>query len=89
MIARHRLAADGAGSWSATTATSIALDPAAMAAAAPAPHRRKQRIPPGPRPRRRRPPRYPRHTPTSTVIDLAAYEARRPRKEHPVMINKT
>ena len=49
MIARHRLAADGAGVMVRDHGHVTALDHAAMAAAtSAAPHRRKQRIPPGP-----------------------------------------
>ena len=49
VIARHRLAGDGAGALSATTDTSSRSNSAAMAASSNRPpHRRKERIPPGP-----------------------------------------
>ena len=52
VIARHRLAADGAGAMVRDHGHVAALEAAAMAAAAAArgPHRRKERIPPGPPP---------------------------------------
>ena len=77
VVARHRLAPDGAGAVVRDHGHVAALDAAAMKAAAAArgPHRRKERIPPGPAARaaadtlRGEPP------PTlSPVIDLAAYE---------------
>jgi transposase len=49
VIARHRLAADGTGAVVRDHGHVLALDAAAMAAAATGrPHRRKERIPPGP-----------------------------------------
>ena len=78
VIARHRLAADGAGVVVRDHGHVLALDAAAMAAAATGrPHRRKQRIPPGTVARAAADTLrgVPGSTPTSTVIDLAAYEA--------------
>jgi hypothetical protein len=50
-IARHRLAADGAGVMVRDHGHGVALDQLAMATAGAGgrPHRRKQRIPPGPK----------------------------------------
>jgi transposase len=85
-IARHRLAADGTAAVIRDHGHVIALETAAMAAAATGnggrPHRRKERIPPGPdaaaaadvlRSNGVRPPN-PDTDARSTVIDLAAYE---------------
>jgi hypothetical protein len=78
VVARHRLAPDGAGAHVRDHGHVTALDAAAMKAAAAArrPHRRKERIPPGPQARAAADTlRGVPGTPTSTVIDLAAYEA--------------
>jgi transposase len=89
VIARHKLLADGLGATVRDAGHVIALDAAAMAAAATSgrPHRRKERIPPGPEARaaatelRKRlaaadgsGTESPITTPDSTVIDLSAYE---------------
>jgi transposase len=77
VVARHRLAGDGAGVVVRDHGHVHALEAAAMTAASTGrPHRRKERIPPGPQAKaaadalRGDPTRTP-----STVIDLAAYEA--------------
>ena len=78
VVARHRLAPDGAGVVVRDHGHVAALDATAMAAAAATrgPHRRKERIPPGPAARaaadtlRGGPP----SPALSPVIDLAAYE---------------
>jgi transposase len=77
VIARHRLAPDGTGVVVRDHGHVLALDAAAMAAAATGrPHRRKERIPPGPAARAAADTLTGAPgTPTGTVIDLAAYEA--------------
>ena len=88
VIARHRMAADGLGVMVRDSGHVIALDTAAMAAAATGrPHRRKERIPPGPAAKAaaaqllQHPSGHVRSVPKrrltstdSTVIDLSAYE---------------
>jgi hypothetical protein len=87
VIARHRMAADGLGVMIRDSGHVIALDTAAMAAAATGrPHRRKERIPPGPEAKAAAAQLLRLHaeatpsdqscTPStdSTVIDLSAYE---------------
>jgi transposase len=86
VIARHRLAADGAGVMVRDHGHVLALETAALAAfTTAAPHRRKQRIPPGPAARAAAEALRPT-TPTTAgpgtaevvidpvVIDLAAYD---------------
>ena len=80
MIARHRLATDGAGVMIRDSGHVTALETAALAAfSTAAPHRRKQRIPPGPAAQaaadqlRERAPRT-TADPGRVVIDLAAYD---------------
>ena len=77
VVARHRLAADGAGVMVRDSGHVIALEAAALAAfSTAAPHRRKQRIPPGPAARAAAD-RLRRPTPTTeaeVVVDLAAYD---------------
>jgi hypothetical protein len=89
-IARHRLAADGAGVMVRDHGHVVALDQLAMATASAGgrPHRRKERIPPGPRSlvavnalRRNQFSTHSSDTPTvdpstrrSAVIDLSTYE---------------
>ena len=80
VVARHRLAADGAGVDVRDHGHVIALDQAAMAAVNSAgsarPHRRKERIPPGDAARAAAQLLLPVDpTFTATVTDLAAYEA--------------
>ena len=80
VIARHRLAADGAGVMIRDSGHVTALETAALAAFdTRAPHRRKQRIPPGPAARAAAD--HLRETtvmtpadPGRVVIDLAAYD---------------
>src|SRR4051794_37844581 len=82
VLARHRLATDGAGVMVRDHGHVLALDTAALAAfSTAAPHRRKQRIPPGPAARAAAD-ALRQTTPTGTtdgatngevVIDLAAY----------------
>jgi transposase len=82
VIARHRLAADGAGVMIRDAGHVLALETAALAAFdTGAPHRRKQRIPPGPAARAAADALRQTTTPTGTndggaevVIDLAAYD---------------
>jgi hypothetical protein len=87
IVARHRMAADGLGVMIRDTGHVIALDTAAMAAAATGrPHRRKERIPPGPEAKAAAAQLRQLHAETtnsdqsctsstdSTVIDLSAYE---------------
>jgi transposase len=81
VVARHRLAPDGAGAVVRDHGHVAALDAAALnaAAAARGPHRRKERIPPGPAARAAadvlRGAEQPNQLFTlSPVIDLAAYE---------------
>lgn len=82
-IARHQLAADGAGVMVRDHGHVYALDHAAMAGATGGgrPHRRKERIPPGPDSlaaaetlRRNNSQPDTVSTPVPTVIDLSAYE---------------
>ena len=76
-IARHRLAADGAGVTVRDDGHVAALDRAAMAAAAAAtgrPHRRKERIPPGPTARAAADTLRGSPSTLPPVIDLAASE---------------
>jgi transposase len=87
VIARHRMAADGLGVMIRDSGHVIALDTAAMAAAATGrPHRRKERIPPGPEAKAAAAQLLRLHAETthsdqsctpstdSTVIDLSTYE---------------
>jgi transposase len=77
VIARHRLAPDGAGVTVRDHDHVVALDRAAMAAAAAStgrPHRRKERIPPGPAARAAAGSLRGDQPTLSPVIDLAAYE---------------
>jgi transposase len=77
VIARHRLATDGASVTVRDHGHVAALDRAAMAAAAAAagrPHRRKERIPPGLHARAAADTLRGDQPPHSPVIDLAAYE---------------
>ncbi len=79
VVARHRLAPDGAGAMVRDHGHVAALDAAAMAAAAAArgPHRRKERIPPGPAARAAADTLRGvagQHPDSAPVIDLAAYE---------------
>ena len=82
VIARHRLAADGAGVMARDHGHVAALDATALRAAAAArgPHRRKERIPPGEAAQaaaarlRGDPPSRALQPTLSPVIDLAAYE---------------
>ncbi len=77
VVARHRLAAAGAGAMVRDHVHVTALDHAAMAAFNDAaPHRRKQRIPPGPAALAAAA-QITKTTPTNcadgTVVDLSAY----------------
>jgi hypothetical protein len=81
VVARHRLAPDGAGAVVRDHGHVAALDAAAMAAATATrePHRRKERIPPGPAARAAADVLRGAEQPTqpstlSPVVDLAAYE---------------
>jgi len=75
VIARHRVAQPGLGVTIRDTGHVTALEAIAMASAPPGrPHRRKQRIPPGAAARRAAATLAGTEQPTSTVIDLAAYE---------------
>jgi transposase len=80
VIARHRLAADGAGVMVRDSGHITALETAALAAFSTAtPHRRKQRIPPGPAARAaadhlREKTVVTTADPGRVVIDLAAYD---------------
>ena len=76
VLARHRLAEPGLGVTIRDTGHVTALDAIALASAPPGrPHRRKERIPPGPAARRAAAILTgAAEPPTSTVIDLAAYE---------------
>ena len=77
VVARHRVAADGAGIDVRDHGHVIALDQAALAGASSArPHRRKERIPPGPAARAAAQLLLPINPTTpATVTDLSAYEA--------------
>ena len=76
VIARHRLAADGAGITVRDHGHVAALEVAAIAAAAAArgPHRRKERIPPGPAAQLAADTLRGVKQPLNPVIDLATYE---------------
>jgi transposase len=79
VLARHRLAADGAGVMVRDHGHVLALETAALAAfTTAAPHRRKQRIPPGPAARAAadhlRQASSSSATSTDVVVDLAAYD---------------
>jgi len=76
VVARHRLAPDGAGAIVRDHGHVAALEVVAMAAAAAArgPHRRKERIPPGPAAQVAADTLRGVEHPLSPVIDLAAYE---------------
>jgi hypothetical protein len=80
VIARHRLAADGAGVMVRDSGHITALETAALAAfSTAAPHRRKQRIPPGPAARAAADHLREKTTrttadPGQVIIDLAAYD---------------
>src|SRR3954447_15996063 len=76
VVARHRLATDGAGAMIRDSGHVTALNSAALAAfSTAAPHRRKQRIPPGPAARAAADHLRERTTdPGQVVIDLAAYD---------------
>lgn len=75
VIARHRVAQPGLGVTVRDTGHVTALEAIAMASAPPGrPHRRKERIPPGAAARRAAAALTGTEQPTSTVIDLAAYE---------------
>ncbi len=79
VVARHRIAADGAGIDVRDHGHVVALDQAALAGASSArPHRRKERIPPGPAARAAAQLLLlidPTLQLTATVTDLSAYEA--------------
>ncbi|RFU18766.1 Mu transposase domain-containing protein [Geodermatophilus marinus] len=82
VLARHRLATDGAGVMIRDSGHVVALQTAVLAAfSTAAPHRRKQRIPPGPAAQAAADALRQTTTPTGTtdrgadvVIDLAAYD---------------
>ncbi|MFQ1004418.1 IS21/IS408/IS1162 family transposase [Modestobacter sp. SSW1-42] len=80
VVARHRLAADGAGAMIRDSGHVTALETAALAAfTTAAPHRRKQRIPPGPAAQAAADHLREKTTATApdpgrVVIDLAAYD---------------
>jgi len=80
VVARHRIAADGAGIDVRDHGHVVALDQAAMAAVSAGgsgrPHRRKERIPPGHAARTAAAALHgrPTNTPVATVTDLSAYE---------------
>ncbi|MCF6745202.1 transposase [Blastococcus sp. KM273128] len=79
VVARHRLATDGAGAMMRDSGHVIALESAVLAAFSTAvPHRRKQRIPPGPAARAAadalRQPADSSATTADVVVDLAAYD---------------
>jgi transposase len=77
VLARHRLAPDGAGAVIRTDSHVTALNTIAMAAASPVrPHRRKERIPPGEAARAAATVLTGTHTAaTAVVIDLSRYAA--------------
>ncbi|UOX99984.1 Mu transposase domain-containing protein [Blastococcus sp. PRF04-17] len=79
VLARHRLATDGAGVMIRDSGHVVALQTAVLAAfSTAAPHRRKQRIPPGPAARAAadalRRPSSSSATSSDVVVDLAAYD---------------
>ena len=76
VVARHRLAPDGAGAQVRDHGHAAALDTAAMKAAAATrgPHRRKERIPPGPSARAAAETLRGPDQPPLPAIDLASYE---------------
>ena len=75
VVARHRVAQPGLGVTVRDTGHVTALEAVALASAPPGrPHRRKERIPPGSAARRAAAALTGTAEPTSTVIDLAAYE---------------
>ncbi len=75
VVARHRVAQPGLGVTVRDTGHVTALEAMAMASAPPGrPHRRKERIPPGAAARHAAAALTGTAEPTSTVIDLAAYE---------------
>ncbi len=75
VIARHRVAEPGLGVTIRDTGHVTALEAIALASAPPGrPHRRKERIPPGPVALRAAAALTGTEQPTTTVIDLAAYE---------------
>lgn len=75
VVARHRVAEPGLGVTIRDTGHVTALEAIAMASAPPGrPHRRKERIPPGPVALHAAAVLTGTAAPTSTVIDLAAYE---------------
>ena len=75
VVARHRVAQPGLGVTVRDTGHVTALEAIAMASAPPGrPHRRKERIPPGSAARRAAAALTGPEQPTTTVIDLAAYE---------------
>ncbi|HCM49652.1 MAG: transcriptional regulator [Tistrella sp.] len=75
VVARHPVAEPGLGVTTRDRGHVTALEAIAMASAPPGrPHRRKERIPPGPAALRAAQVLTGTATPSSTVIDLAAYE---------------
>lgn len=75
VVARHKVAEPGLGVTVRETGHVTALEMIAMASAPPGrPHRRKERIPPGPAARHAAAILTGTTAPSSTVIDLAAYE---------------
>jgi transposase len=75
IVARHRVAQPGLGVTVRDTGHVTALEAVALASAPPGrPHRRKERIPPGTAARRAAAALTGTAEPTTTVIDLAAYE---------------
>ncbi len=75
VVARHKVAQPGLGVTIRDTGHITALEAIALASAPPGrPHRRKERIPPGPVALRAARALTGTDAPTSTVIDLAAYE---------------
>ena len=75
VIARHRVAESGLGVTIRDTGHVTALEAVALASAPPGrPHRRKERIPPGPAAQQAAAALTGTAEPSTTVIDLAAYE---------------
>ena len=75
VIARHQVAQPGLGVTVRDTGHITALEAVALASAPPGrPHRRKERIPPGPAALRAAQALTGTEQPTTTVIDLTAYE---------------